>query len=167
MIQFLLTNLPILISLVIGIALLVVEAFMPGFGVAGISGTILELVAIVMTYTKHGPMAALGMLLLCLSVLAIAVSMSLRSAARGRLSKSKMILRATESAEEGYNATEDMNVFLDRVGTAITPLRPTGMADFDGVRLNVLSEGDYIPDGTSVRITRVDGSKVIVKPIQA
>ena len=41
MLEFIAANLPILICFVIGIGLLILEAFMPGFGAPGIIGIIL------------------------------------------------------------------------------------------------------------------------------
>ena len=164
MLEFLLLNLPIVICFLIGVGLLVLEAFMPGFGVAGVSGIVVETVAVALTWINHGPVAALGMLLIILSVIAIAISMSLRSATNGRLSKSKLILRETESNEAGYRSTEDMEVFLGREGQTTTVLRPTGIAEFEGVRLNVVSEGEFIPSGTAVRVVRIEGSRILVRP---
>ena len=165
MLEFIAANLPILICFLIGIGLMVLEAFMPGFGLPGISGIILEVVAVALTWMNHGPMAALGMTLIILSILAIAISMSLRSAANGKLSRSKMVLNDTESNEAGYRSTEDLDVFLGKEGVTTTVLRPTGMAEFDGVRLNVVSEGEFIQSGTRVQIVRVEGSRILVRTI--
>ena len=165
MIELIAANLPILICFVVGIGLLVLEAFMPGFGLPGISGIVLEIVAIVITWCNHGPMAALGMTLVILSIIAIAISVSLRSAAKGKLSKSKIILHDAETDAAGYRATEDMEVFLGREGVTTTVLRPTGIAEFDGVRLNVVSEGDFVQSGTPVQIIRVDGGRILVRTI--
>lgn len=165
MLEFIAANLPILICFLIGIGLMVLEAFMPGFGLPGISGIILEVVAVVLTWMNHGPVAALGMTLIILSILAIAISMSLRSAANGKLSRSKLVLNDTESNETGYRSTEDLDVFLGREGVTTTVLRPTGMAEFDGVRLNVVSEGEFIQSGTRVQIVRVEGSRILVRTI--
>lgn len=167
MLEFILLNLPIFICFLIGVGLLVLEAFMPGFGVAGISGIVAEIVTVALTWVNHGPVAALGMLLVVLSVVAIAISVSLRSATNGRLSRSRIILHETESNEAGYRSTEDMDVFLGREGQATTVLRPTGMAEFDGVRLNVVSEGEFIQAGTAVRIVRIEGSRILVRPVSA
>ncbi len=156
-------NMPMAICFVAGIGLLVLEAFMPGFGLPGISGAVLEVIAIVLCWFNVGPVAALGMTLIILSLLAIAVSISLRSAAKGRLSKSKMILNDTESNEQGYRSSEDMQSFLGLSGTATTVLRPTGMAQFDGVKLNVVSDGEFIPSGTPVQVVRVEGNRIVVK----
>ena len=165
MLEFIAANLPILICFLIGIGLMVLEAFMPGFGLPGISGIILEVVAVALTWMNHGPMAALGMTLIVLSILAIAISMSLRSAANGKLSRSKLVLNDTESNEAGYRSTEDLEVFLGKEGVTTTVLRPTGMAEFDGVRLNVVSEGEFIQSGTQVQIVRVEGSRILVRTI--
>lgn len=60
MIDFIMTNLPIIVCFVLGIGLLIMEALMPGFGIAGFSGIALEVVALVLTWQQHGTMATLG-----------------------------------------------------------------------------------------------------------
>jgi membrane-bound ClpP family serine protease len=165
MLEFIAANLPIIICFVVGIGLLILEAFMPGFGAPGITGVILEVITLVMTWFEHGPVATLAMLLIVLLVLAIAISTSLRSITKGRLSKSSLVHSETESNEDGYRSIEDRAVFMDKEGIATSVLRPTGIADFDGVRLNVSSEGDYIPAGTKVRIIKVEGAKILVKAL--
>ena len=166
MLEWIAVNLPLLVCFVVGIGLLVLEAFMPGFGLPGISGIVMEIVAIVLTWVNHGPVAALGLTIIVLSLIAIAISMSLRSATRGRLSRSKIILKERESNEAGYRSAEDMQVFLGKEGETTTVCRPTGMAEFDGVKLNVVSEGEFLPAGTRVRIVQVEGSRIVVRVIK-
>lgn len=166
MLEFIAANLPILICFVVGLALIVLEAFMPGFGLPGIAGVILHVIAVVMTWFNHGPVAALGMTIIILSIIAIAISISLRSAANGKLSKSKIVLSETESNEAGYRSSEDMQVFLGKEGVTTTVLRPTGMAEFDDVKLNVVSEGEYIQSGMKVQVVRVEGSRILVRAIK-
>lgn len=166
MLEWIAVNLPLLVCFLVGIGLLVLEAFMPGFGLPGISGIVMEIVAIVLTWVNHGPVAALGLTIIVLSLIAIAISMSLRSATKGRLSRSKIILKERESNEAGYRSAEDMQVFLGKEGETTTVCRPTGMAEFDGVKLNVVSEGEFIPAGTRVRIAQVEGSRIVVRVIK-
>lgn len=166
MLEWIAVNLPLLVCFVVGIGLLVLEAFMPGFGLPGISGIVMEIVAIALTWVNHGPVAALGLTIIVLSLIAIAISMSLRSATKGRLSRSKIILKERESNEEGYRSAEDMQVFLGKEGETTTVCRPTGMAEFDGVKLNVVSEGEFLPAGTRVRIVQVEGSRIVVRVIK-
>lgn len=166
MLEFLLANLPIILCALFGVALLMVEVFIPGFGLPGISGIILEVVAIVLTYLSHGGLAALGLTLVILAIVGITVSIALRSATKGRLSKSKLILNDTEKSADGYVTSTDMDVFLGKEGDVVTVLRPAGMAEFDGVKLNVVSDGEYIPKGTRVRIDRVEGARVVVRRVE-
>ena len=45
-----------------------------------------------------------------------------------------------------------MEVFLGKEGVTTTVLRPAGMAEFDGVKLNVVADGEYIPKDARVRV---------------
>ena len=162
MMEIVLANLPILICFLLGLIFLIVEVFMPGFGLPGITGVILEVASIVMTFVKHGGLAALVITLIILAVIAIAISVALR-----KLPKSSVILNETESTAEGYVATRDMEVFLGREGITTTTLRPTGMAEFDGVKLNVQADGEYIPKDVPVRVERVEGARVVVRRMPA
>lgn len=166
MLEIILQNLPVLVCFLFGLGLLIVEVFMPGFGLPGVSGIILEVVAIVLTYVNHGGLAALGVTLLILAVIAVAISVALRSVNKGRLSRSPVVLTETESAADGYIANRDMEVFLGREGVSTTVLRPSGMAEFDGVKLNVVADGEYIAKDVPVRVDHVEGARVVVRRIK-
>ncbi|MBR6571967.1 MAG: hypothetical protein IKK75_16090 [Clostridia bacterium] len=165
MMDMILQNLPILICFVFGLGLLIVEVFMPGFGLPGVSGIALEVASIVLTYMRHGGLAALGMTLIILACVAAAISIALRSVNKGRLSKSPVILTETESASEGYVTSKDMEIFLGREGRTKTVLRPSGMAEFDGVKLDVVADGEYIPKDTMVRVDHVEGARIVVRRV--
>jgi membrane-bound serine protease (ClpP class) len=53
--------------------------------------------------------------------------------------------------------------WLGREGRADSPLRPAGIAAIDGQRVDVVSEGEYIEAGERVRVTRVDGNRIVVR----
>ena len=164
--ELVIENIPILLCFLFGIGLLIVEVFMPGFGLPGISGIILEGAAIVLTYLWHGGLAALGVTLIILAIVALAISLALRSANRGRLSKSPIILNDEETTARGYIATGDMQVFVGKEGVTTTVLRPAGMAEFDGVKLNVVADGEYIPRDVRVKVDHVEGVSVVVRKLR-
>ena len=163
MLEFLIANLPIVLCALAGMALIVLEVFLPGFGVPGISGLVLSLAAVLITRMRYGWVAALGFTVVMIALMGIVISISLKSAAKGALYKTNLVLHATESSEEGYDAATDMQVFLGKQGTVSTPLRPVGIAEFDGVRLNVVTEGEYVDADESVTIVRVEGSRIVVR----
>ncbi|MDR1569571.1 MAG: hypothetical protein LBS72_03665 [Oscillospiraceae bacterium] len=163
MLDIILLNLPILLCVLIGMALLIVEMFLPGFGVPGISGIALLFVGVFMTWMNAGPLAALGLFVMIVALTAIALTLVLRSTSRGALSTSSLVLR--EQSNPSYATNSDLNVLVGKTGSTLTPLRPAGMADIEGVRINVVSEGDFIPKGKGVSIDRIEGSRVIVKSV--
>lgn len=148
------------ICLVLGIILIIIEMFTPGFAIPGISGIILLLFAIILTAESF--FQGLLMFLILLSILTILLIIVVRSATKGALFKSPLIHKNTESIDEGYIGVKDMKVFVGKTGTAITPLRPAGTCDFDGVRLDVVTEGDFIDKGNEVTIMKVEGRRIVV-----
>jgi membrane-bound serine protease (ClpP class) len=50
-------------------------------------------------------------------------------------------------------------------GVAVTPLRPAGTAMFATRRLDVVTEATFIPQGATVEVTAVQGSRVIVRQV--
>ena len=160
--QFIVTNLPMILCLIVGVGLLVVEVFVPGFGLPGISGIALLTVGIIITWNTYGPVAGLAVTLIALALAGISISVSVKSAATGRLSKSALILKETTQTVDH----EETEALLGREGVTMTVLNPVGVADFDGVRLNVVSEGTYLEKGVKVQVTKVEGAKIIVREIQ-
>jgi membrane-bound ClpP family serine protease len=160
---FLIENLPILVCFVLGMGMLIAEVFMPGFGLPGIAGIVLEGAAIFFAYRLHGGLAALIVTLIILAIVAVAISLALRSAKNGKLSKSDLVLKNEETVDQGYTAAKEMQYFVGKVGVAKTPLRPAGIVDFDGVKLSVVSDGEYIPKDAKVVVDHVEGVSVVVK----
>jgi membrane-bound serine protease (ClpP class) len=49
------------------------------------------------------------------------------------------------------------------MGTAASPLRPSGIAEIAGTRVDAITEGDYIPANTPIEVLRVEPSYVVVR----
>jgi len=56
---------------------------------------------------------------------------------------------------------------LHKEGVIVAALRPSGTAEFDGMRVSVISDGQVVPEGTRVRVVLVEGSRVLVEPVGA
>jgi len=161
--SFLFNHPAALLALIVGYVLLVVEMCIPGFGIPGIMGIILAVLGVITL--QPTPLQALIVVMVFVVLLCIALAICLRSAARGRLSKSRLVLN--EVATQGDTPeTNDLNYFIGKTGTAHTPLRPAGIAEFDGVRLSVLSEGDFVERGAPVRVEKVSGNRILVARIK-
>ena len=153
-------NIPVLIMMLVGVGLLVFEMYVPGFGVPGISG--IALVALGFVLMK--PTLAQGLVLFAIlaAILCVALSICLYSASKGRLSKSKLVLNDVAVPPETAE-NNDLNYFIGREGVAHTALRPAGIGEFDGVKLNVVSDGEFIAGGKRIRVQSVDGNRIVVR----
>lgn len=153
-------NLIMILCFIVGSGLIILEAFIPGFGVAGISGIILEVVALWATWRLHGVVTALVALLAVLILIGFAIFLSYRSAMKGRLSRSPLVLKETEAADTPASPVQ----WIGQEGFTVTALRPAGEIEIGGIRLNAASSGDFIPKGTAVTVTGTEGGRLIVRP---
>ena len=110
---------------------------------------------------EHRAYAGLVATVVVLSLGSAAVIIFLRSATKGRISRSPMMLHDNLSTDEAA----DMHKYLHRTGVTQTVLRPAGIALIDGDRVNVVSGGEYIQSGAAVRVEEVEGSRVLVQKI--
>ena len=95
-------------------------------------------------------------------LIGIAVFTAYRSAMKGRLSKSPLVLKETE---ETVSPVPDAQKWLEKEGTAVTALRPAGFVEISGVRLNASASGEFLEKGTPVIVTGAEGSHLVVRKI--
>lgn len=65
------------------------------------------------------------------------------------------------------SASQSPMTLIGRTGTALSALRPSGIADFGGARFDVVTEGDFLPNGASVLVTHVEDGRVVVESATA
>ena len=160
--EFLSSNLPLILFFLAGFGLLLAEAFMPGFGIAGILGVVLEVLAIYSVWLHYGLAPALIFTLVVLALIGLTVFLSYRSAMKGRLSKSDLVLKDAQHPESGQ-VRKTLAPYVGHEGTAVTPLRPAGWIEVDGVRISAASGGEFLEKGTRVCVTGTEGDHVMVR----
>jgi len=158
-------NLIMIVCFVIGTGLVILEAFIPGFGVAGLVGVVLEIIAIVSAWANHGTLFGLGATVVVLVTVGLAIWLSYRSALRGRLSKSPLILKDKEASPVPEEKT--LSSWVGRKGKVVTALKPGGTVEIDGNRLSAVSEGPFLEKGAAVRVIGVQGAQLVVRGPQA
>ncbi len=162
MLAMLTANLPMLLCLILGAGLMIVEIFLPGFGLPGISGIVFIGAGVAIAWMKSGALTAIAILLVVIALLAIFISWVLRRASSGGVAHSRIFL----NEKEELRTREDMQVLLGKKGRTTSVLRPAGIGDFDGVRLNVVTEGDFIERDMPIEIVSVEGARIVVRRIQ-
>ena len=152
-----------------GVILLAIEIFVtPGFGVIGILGIAALLGGLGLSLVGAGAtwaviLGAIGRVAVSL-LLAIAASLALlRFLPRLPVGR-RLVLETELTAREGFaSAPETDRAWLGKRGTAASPLRPAGIADIEGERVDVVSDGEFIAAGDPITVVRVDGNRIVVR----
>lgn len=148
--------------------------------VLGVLGILLEL----HVFPGHGLSGALGLLALGAAVflafgaafsvvaiqaisIAIVLSVVLFAVFVRMAPQNAYFRRITFTNVQGpeFVANRDFQGLVGHMGVATSYLRPAGVAHVDGERVDVLTEGDFLPAGSAIRVSRVQGSRVFVAPV--
>ena len=157
--------------LLVGLGLILVglEIFViPGFGIAGILGIIalmggLGLSLIGTGATWDSTLSALGQVAFSILVAILASLLLLRYFPRLPFGK-RLILETNLQAQEGYESSPVADHrWLGKQGIAVSDLHPSGIARFDGERVDVVSDGTFIQSGQPLKVVRIDGNRVVVQ----
>jgi membrane-bound serine protease (ClpP class) len=146
----------------IGILLILFELHvLPGHGIAGLLGALTLLAAVFLAFGLPFFVGALQSLAVAIVLSAACFALVQRVIPENAFVK-RLMFAGTQGAD--YVASEDHRALLGRTGIALSFLRPAGVATFGELRVDVLTEGDFVPAGTPVRVTRVEGARVFVRP---
>ncbi|WP_199618727.1 NfeD family protein [Paenibacillus alkalitolerans] len=145
-----------------GVLLLVLELFIPSFGILGILGIISLISGVVMAaYDTGNALVSLGIAVLAAGVIvAVFVRYFKHKGVWNRF-----ILKEELRTEEGYVSHKAKNELIGRTGTAVTPLRPSGVVQIDGERIDVVTYGDWIAANAKVEVVEIEGVRVVVREV--
>lgn len=151
----------------LGILLVFIELLiLPGFGAAGVPGGLLVLLGVGVAWWQFGFQTALtyaGITLVGVIPLGIITLSVMRSTPAGKA----FILSATENKEMGFQAPpSELMDLIGKSGRTITPLRPAGAALIGGHRVDIVTQGEFVPPETEIEVILVEGSRVVVRSLQ-
>lgn len=156
-----------------GGALIAVEVFLvPGFGLFGIAGGIAVLVGLYMSmlgriptlgdFARAGSVLSTALLLILVTAWAL-----LRHLPRSdRLARRGIFLLSRTDKDTGYTSADVRKELVGQKGRAITDLRPSGVGLFGEERVDVVSESEWIEEGTPIVILASEGYRHVVRPLK-
>ncbi len=151
----------LLTLLTAGFLMIVLEMFLPG-GIMGLLGALAIVAGIVYAFTELGP--GVGTTVLVAAALAGIVMFALwmhffpRSPVGKRLTLNSSMSGGTSSADHAG--------LLGRTGHAITILRPSGTAEIEGLRADVVAETGVIASGATIEVVKADGMRIVVREVR-
>ncbi len=158
-------NWPLLIILLLitGFILLMVEVFIvPGFGPVGIGALLFLAAGGYLSWTKLTFLWAFSVTILSIASIIGAFLYLKKSGLMEKFVLGQKV-KKDQFAEEKIEPTGRPSISQGKIGTAITNLRPTGAALFDGQRINVLTDGEYVTKNSKIKILRIEGNRIFVE----
>ncbi len=157
-----------------GVLLLIVEVFViPGFGVFGIAGIILMIAGLFLGLISDLPLIDGD--ILAMAVMQLAGAFVLSGIMIFLLAKTlpktkvwnKLILKENIKAKSGYTSNKKFAHLLKKEGKALTDLRPAGTVIINDRRYDAVTQGEYIEKDNKIKVIEIEGSKIVVKKLDA
>jgi membrane-bound serine protease (ClpP class) len=164
------------LSFLLGLTLILAELFfLPGTLVLGLSGLFLVALSVLKAMVDHypsdpflpsaaqlqEPLTTMG-LSLVLSLIGFLILLRLlpKTSLYGKMILATLNEPATTITEESA-----LTLSSGSEGVSLTPLRPSGTADFGQGPVDVVTEGIFIESGTRIRVITRQGMKTLVEPL--
>lgn len=163
-----------ILALFVGIVLLALEIFVfPGFGVAGIAGISLMVMAMILIMLDNDffnfefvPMSEI-VLATAATLGGITGGVALLFVGGSRLSRSRYFKRValtdTQERSQGYTSSFIKEPMRGKVGKTYTVLRPSGKVMIEDQIFDAYTRGDYIEKDVEVIVTSDEGTSLQVK----
>ncbi|MBI2446976.1 MAG: hypothetical protein HYY56_06080 [Candidatus Omnitrophica bacterium] len=152
----------VLTLITIGFILFIIELFTPTFGIVGITGIVLLIAGCYIAVTQLSMLS--GIFVSAASL--IIVIACIRIFPRTRIAK-RIFLSTSETKDTGFHSgSKELDMLIGKEGVAITTLRPSGTALIDGKRIDVVTDGVYLPQDSVIKVTAVKGPRVVVTEVK-
>lgn len=155
---------PILL-LVVGLLLIILEIFVPDFGILGLLG--FGSIVLGLYYTTGDFGKTMTDLVIALTVSSVFVVLLFKKG-YSFTNWDRFVLNTQIKSEETVERIDENRILTaGMIGIADTALRPSGKAMFEEIQISfdVLSDDGHISQGTAIIIQEIIGNKIIVRKI--
>ena len=146
-----------------GMLLVGIELMVPGFGIFGVSGILCISASIF--FVLGGDAQAVKWMAFSVGLSLLLFLLLLRYLPKSNL-WGRFVLKNVEGRQEGFRSGRDHQALLGRIGVVVTKLRPAGVIAIDEVKYDVVSEAEFIEQGTPVQVVGVEGVRIVVRSIR-
>lgn len=163
---------------ILGIGLLILEIFVtPGFGVAGISGIVIMVVALILTmvfnigfnFNLTPPNSIVYNFIIVITASIVGFFLALWLGKKLLTTDTRfghLFLKTSLTNEQGY-VSQDMSIakVVGKQGITLTFMRPVGKIEIDGEIYDATSEFGLIDKNEKVLVTKFENSQLFIQKI--
>jgi membrane-bound serine protease (ClpP class) len=146
-------------------ALLVAEVFVPSGGILTFC-SLCCLVAGSVIFFQYSTVAGwLGLVLAGIMIPSVLV-IAYKIFPSTKFGKSVTLTPPQREQGDAIPDTAELEELLGAQGVVLTPLRPVGMCDFSGRRIECVAEGGYVDKDKKVEVIHVESTQLTVRVIE-
>jgi membrane-bound ClpP family serine protease len=152
--------------LLLGLALVLTEVFIPSGGILGVVSFTAIVAAIALAFIKSGVVA--GFLFVLVALIAVPTVLVLAFQWLPDTAVGKRLLASVPTSEEVMPDDDErraLRELVGKVGRAQTRMLPSGAVRIEGRTIDAVSDGMPIEPGQPVRVLEVHGTRVTVRQV--
>lgn len=143
-------------------ALIVAEVFVPSGGIISIFA-FASMVGGVAIFFQHSTFAGIAGVIIAIVMIPIVLVLAYKAFPKTKFGKSVTLTPPDRQPGDAIPDTNEIMALLGKTATVISPLRPVGMCDFEGHRVECVAESGYIENDKTVKVIKVDGTQLTVR----
>ncbi len=152
-----------LILLIAGLMMIGAEVFIPG-GVLGMFGALALLGAIICSFTVFPANIAVYISGAIIILVGVVIALWIKIFPGTWIGRQMTVAQDlhTSKSTEAY-----LPEMLGVEGITISALHPSGYAELNGHRVDVVTQGEMIDKGKPIKVVEVEGNRVVVAEVEA
>lgn len=158
----------VVVLLVVGLAVMVLEVFLPSGGILGFLSLTAIVAAIATAFLELGATAGLVVLAVATVVVPTVLALAFRWFPETPLGR-RVLPPPPDPADVAPSAARrrELEKLVGRGGQAVSEMLPWGVVAIDGIHVEAVSDGGPIARGAAVEAVGVQGRDLVVTPIRA
>jgi membrane-bound serine protease (ClpP class) len=145
--------------------LLIIEVFVPSGGLLAACAAAC-LIAGTVIFFKQSTTAGIAGVIFGAIAIPLGLKFAYREFPNTRFGKGVTLEPPKRPQGDAVPDTPDLKDLLGKTGTVLTPLRPVGMCDFSGRRVECVAESGYVDRRRKVKVIEVESTQVTVRTIE-
>jgi membrane-bound serine protease (ClpP class) len=145
--------------------LLVVEVFVPSGGLISIC-SLACLIGGLMIFFRSSTTAGVAGIVIALVMIPTVLIIAYKVFPKTRFGRSVTLTPPEREQGDAIPDTQELKGLLNATGVVVTPLRPVGMVDFCGQRIECVAESGYVDKGKNVKVIDVESTQLTVRVIE-
>lgn len=146
-------------------ALIIAEVFVPSGGLISIVA-LACLIGGVVIFFNHSSIAGWIGIIIAIVMIPSVLVFAYKIFPKTRFGKNVTLSPPERQQGDAIPDSSNLRRMLGAEGIVLTPLRPVGMCDFSGQRVECVAESGYVNKGQKVKVINVESTQLTVRAIE-